>query len=633
MFCTNCGKLIDNDSKFCPYCAAKVEVEPKPEAPSAKEDAVQAQNTQPQQQYAQPQQQYAQPQAPSPENQVSGAKTKVKKPGSKKKKGIIAIVIAAVVAVVALVTAFSFSRLTNLFARSFMKPDSYYQYVEKKNSKTMAENISAIYGNDFLESVIVTGGKGRMSMYVDIDNKARELLKEQTGMDFSWLKKAEFVLEGNVKDEKTALTLELVLNGQSIASVDVIEDSENGDIFGRIPFISDEYFSASLSDIYGNELGAAYDDLFENSEKIKEALPDSKTLEKILTRYIEIALESVNEADKGSSELSASGVSATYNTIEINIDDEICQNVVKNICKEIVKDKDIKKIINNIEKATEQDLYDDFIDSINELEDDADNIKLSEDIKMILWVNGKGEVVGREITIGNSRFKYAMPESGKDFGFELSYKQKVDGKKFTDIMSVSGSGTRSGSKINGTFVLKTTQNSYVDYEAESETLKVMNVKVKDYDTEKAKEGNINGTFTFKLERDYVDLLNLPDEIKPLLTGAAIQIKIASSANKSDIKLSFSIDGDNYISLGIAYSEESKSDAIPSVSDAVDIQELMQNINWVDIIEKLRDNLEKAGVPSEVIDSLMIYSGASGINNDDWGTWDYNWDYYGDDWDW
>ena len=665
MFCSNCGKIIDDDSKFCPFCAAKVETAPKPEAPSAQDTTQapaqvqsQAQNT-PQPQY----EQYAQTQEPIPETYESGSNKKVKRSASKK-KALIAIIAAAIVVVAgALAAVFNFARISNFFARSFMKPESYYQYVEKKNTKTFAKNVSEIYNNGFLENVAVTGGKGRISMYVDIDNKAREFLTEQTEMDFSWLKKAEFVLENNVRDEKAALTLELILNDQSIATVDLIEDSKNGDILGRIPLISDEYFSTNLSELLGgasqygsnidDDFGYNYsnrsiDNLFGTTSKVKGALPDSETVQKILSRYIEILLNSVDKADKGSSELTAAGVSAIYNTIEIKIDDDIIQNVVKNICKELVKDKDIKKIINDIENAIDEELYDDFIDLINELADEADDIKLDENINMILWVNGKGEVAGREITIGDYRLKYAMPISGKDFGFELSYKEKADDNKFSDVISFTGSGTRSGNKIDGSFSFKTTNTKYVaveysdedygygfnDYKLQKDTFKVFTVKVKDYDVEKANEGYINGTFIFKLDSEFVKYIGASADIEPLLTGAEIKVNVATEANKSDIKLSFSIDGDNYFSVGFTYTEASSSDAIPSASDAADILKWAEGIDIEAVLTKLKDNLVKAGVPSDFIDSIEEEIEQRNSYSDDWDDWGDDWNDWGDDWnDW
>jgi len=96
--------------------------------------------------------------------------------------------------------------------------------------------------------------------------------------------------------------------------------------------------------------------------------------------------------------------------------------------------------------------------SLESIEASKEYANSEDEIIMKVYINSKGEVVGRDIVSDNSyesvEIKYYMPESGGNYGMELSmlvYNNYYDYEELCFMLE--GKGKKSSSKLSGKFDL------------------------------------------------------------------------------------------------------------------------------------------------------------------------------------
>ena len=558
MFCKNCGNPLKDGAKFCMNCGAKVitddtRTEVHNDAPSPEEPVREAPQPAPSPTAVQT--------APQPEP----APAPPQKAKKKKNKLVPVIIVAAVVAVLAVLVIFNFAKITNFFAKLFMKPDSYYHFVEDRNADILAQNIADVYSFGLFNNVENDNIKQEYSLKAELSDGGRDFLSEIFRIELPWLKSAMVKLSNSKNDDVNAPKIELFLNGKSVLNADAILDGTKGYI--RIPDLSEKYFSLDLNEFISNksekpeyygydDYGYYYGDYGYNDyptpdssraeesalrksgntifsvfmSDLNDAIPDRETIRNLLSKYIKIALGELDDVEKGKSTLTACGVSNEYTTLEVTIDEKAVVRMITAVLKELKKDQDVKEMLKGFEKTFENDdLYEEFIESIDEALDSTDEISLDAKIKMTVWVGSSGEVVGREITIkpfGTNEtivLKMAMPVKGNKFGVEISYGLK--GAETPYIM-FSGSGTVRSNKMTGDFKLSVLYTSY-EYEASddywgynmithNENIEVIKISTEDFDIKEVFNGHLKGKFTFEIPDDILKKADVESEIADII---------------------------------------------------------------------------------------------------------------------
>jgi len=674
MFCSNCGSNIGENELFCSVCGTKVVKDEQnntsnqdsgqqsftddTQAQEQNFNQTQGQNINQAQDFNQSQnfnqaQDFNQSQN---FNQAQGQPfvTGQFQPNSvppvmPKKKGgagkIIAIVggAVAIVAVATVGTLAATGKLGNFFRKNFTSPESYFKYVAEKRTDDAIESLNSSYSTA-VDSLSSTSSS--MSGNCSVKLEAGDELKPLMGLIDPSLKNldnATISVNSSIDDTVQNMEIKANINDTDIATVKASIDIDNEIGYIQIPELSDAYIDISdgVAELSNNSYTSS-SEYQEAVSQLQEALPDAKTTSSIIDTYINIALDNISDVSKSSKKIEAEGVSQECTALTTTLDGKYCYNTASDILDALKDDKDIKEIIESIDELD----YDEFQDEIEEAserleenEDEFDDIET--EAELTLYVDGKGEVAGTEISVTSGSeeviISSIMPKSNSKFGYEM----KV-GYNDSDLFKMVGNGTLKKDVMNGEFSISIGDelleevSSYI-----SDGEDVVILEIKDLNVKDCNEGNINGSFTFS-----------SDKISAI-EGYKLTADFASTDNEASVAISVSSDGSDWAKLTITAGkgeeietiEPSDSDKVYSISDEDDLNEF---IDEIDIETFVGDVIDASGVDIETSDVIEMIEDlfASGYDNDYYDNYnsdydddyssdydyDYNSDYdYDDDW--
>ncbi len=609
MFCSNCGTQFPDEAKVCPVCGKVVE-----SAAQVGNNAVPTHL----------------PVSVAPE------------PPKKSNGHVMPIaIVAGVLAVVVLLTVGFWDYFSNAFAKTFLPADEYYTYVEKSNVENTVSKIYDFFGFGSSEQQ-KEGFSG--SMKVEIGDAMKEIYDiTGVGNQMDWLEEVEFAIDGNYASEGTDMKVSGKLNGVELISGEMIMNMEKGEVYVTVPELMSKYIRFPLAissmgmpggnnvvlpeveqmpsdDYYGynavpqkSEEGSAvmeedfenqYEEAKEMMENIKKAIPSEKVATKLAVKYFELITECIEDAEKKSEKLDIKGVKQSCTTVTVEINGKFILNALEAVLKEAKTDKEIKNIIRDMAEAVDgdpDDAYEAFKegveDALDALEDvDADDIDdaMSDEIVLKNWISADGEIVARQIEIGEVEIMIASIEQGTKVACE--YSAEVDGMK---IFELKGSGKKT---MKGILTAK--------YDLEVSEKKVLNFEVEDFDTKKyEKDGYINGKFYFSFGDDVMAemLSGVPDETLSLVENLTLGFDVKSDEKELSLGVMILNKKNPYITWTIAAKKNNYSEpAIPSGDKVVDaddtdaLQEMMNGMDPNTILDKLKD----AGVPSDLLDQMQ-----------------------------
>lgn len=634
MFCRNCGSPIADDQKVCPVCGKVIENAPAPQEPE---------------------------QTPEP------PKKKSKERSAKKSKRLPIIISATAIVLAAaiIVSVICWDNVSNFFAKTVMPAEDYYTHVEQSNVEQSVKLLySALNMGSSLQN-IEDGFTG--SMKIELGESMEEFYK-LAGMegDLTWLENVEFVFDADASAKALDMDLTGKLNDTEILSTNMILDIENNNGYITVPQLFKKYIQVPLTAIYtrgvaaedswesgeesaepsdsedlsdiSDELSAQLDELEAQLEKFLSAIPTEKVTSKLMVKYFDVLVDSLDNVEKESTKLEIEGVSQSCTLLTVELDGEAIVTATTAVLEEAVKDDEIKKIIQNFAEAYEEDgdeLYDTFTDAVEELLDEIDSLDTEEldelmgdEIVLKNWVASDGVIIGREIEVAGSSILFASVEQGSKIATKINAKQ--DGTK---LMEFKGSGKKSGSMINATYTL------------EIEKQEVLEIEVKDYDSEAFEEdGYLNGEFYFGAGDD-LDLSEMvSEELAPIMDDLRLGFGIQSGEKEFSFSTMLMNGKKPYITCSVGaklrgYEKPSApaKDQCVSVEDENGLTELAGSVSFDQLIENLRN----AGVPTEFVDQfeMLINGGLVGSLPNEWDDsydedydWDTDWE-YGEDSDW
>ncbi len=300
---------------------------------------------------------------------------------------------------------------------------------------------------------------------------------------------------------------------------------------------------------------------------------------------------------KSSTTLKVEGIQVKCTELKVTIDADTMQDMMRVVLEKMLADKDIKTILTEVVRAGEgingdidpMDAYEEFQESVEEMLEDLDRYGMDMDkIVMKVYVNGKGEIIGRKLDVEGTSISILMPQKGSKFGYELSCKPRYGGD-----LKLSGSGRRSGDTISGDFQIRYNGASLLDV-----TVNKLNLK-------KLKQGRPDG----RLE---IQLASKIGELGSYLPGLSILEDLVLTADMKSSK------GSYQCTLGITYDEEkvgsigasiqtgkgSKTSA-PKGKSVVLVEDADDFLEWTEGIDLggMTKALEKADVPDEIVEAL------------------------------
>lgn len=570
MFCPNCGAQISDEAAFCPHCGSPAALPDNTESP-----------------------------AQEPDTQRNGPRHAAKPARRGKARRII---LAAAVVVLGVLAALNWKGLSNFALRSFGSPERYYQYVETRAADDLSAAVAGVYGS-LLERAQPVEQRVSGSVSFELGDAARDLIGDYAGYflygfddDLSWFETLSLAYQSDYKDGLNGTDATLRLNGTDLLSLSLVVDPKDETAYVAVPELNEDYFEVELDDLSGSRYGYYGYRLpyrlrsldapdMETLLDVLDALPDEAAAEKLLRRYLALAIESVDDVKKGKETLIVDGVSAKYTTLTAEINGDTAARIIETVGKEARSDKDLRKLIVAVADAAGrdgEDVYDEILDALEDLIDRADDVgdRIDDmDLEMTVYVDGAGGLCGRVIEGGDFRYAALSARKNGKFGVELSAEQYGD-----ETFLLTGGGTYRGYKLSGTLELEIDGVYYGAFDAE------------ELDAAKLADGALSGTLAFRPSTRLWSALGLPSAAISIVRDFSLRAELDSGKNRSTLRVSLLDDADLLCAL-TADAAVSGAKKVAAVSGAVEPGKWAEDISGSDLRELL-DALEAAGAPEK-----------------------------------
>ena len=610
MFCEKCGIQLQDSERFCPKCGTPAPVDAASASEETQKAAAQPESTQAVTNVA--------------DNVAAGAEGAIKtaetgkesvpsvgeENAPKKKKGAVIAGVAAAVVLIVIIAGVSgiTARIGNFIHKTFSSPEKYYQYVEKKNITELADTIGDIYQLYVLDQKDMFNITSNATVSLALGKGGKNLLELAglAGVDLSWIESASFTSGVTIKGDQLGMNFSTAVNKRNIMSLVMAMDVDAGELYLQIPELTDTYIGIDLRDTmgssYAKNLANGWEDMQEKYEEILTSLPSQAKLEKLLNKYMKIALNCVEDVDKKSKSLKVEGVEQKCTVLEVTIDARTAADMVDAILEEAEDDRTLEDFFFDIAEAfgaDGDDIYDEFLDSLDDLYNELKNTRGGDEIVLTVYVNGKGEIVGRELEIGNVTIAMLMPEKGRKFGYEFSVTEGGQS------LSLIGSGKRSGNKIDGDFRLRYNGASLLDITADNLNLETM------------KKGLLNGKIEVSIGSGIGTVAGVVPGLS-ILQNMKFTLNSKSSAKSVQYTFGVNYDGKDMGSITVSGEKKKASSVkIPKGKNVIFVEDSRDIVDWVDGInwDKIITNLEKADLPRSVTRAFEDWSEA--IEDGDW----------------
>ena len=582
----------------------KVEVvqaeEPTVEVPQVEEPKVEvAKVEEPKVEVAQveaPQVEAPKAEAPQTEALQTEPKAEEKAP---KKLPIVPMAIIGAVAVIILLVAANFAKVTNFVVKTVSSPEKYYQHVERKEIKEAASIFADIYQNAFLNNAKLTDISSDVSLSVELGEDAQEMLADAMYLDDAdWLSKISMSAGTSIKDMVVSGEASFTLGKDKLISGAAVIDFDKAEAYLQVPELTSQYIGVSLEEVLGysymdtDELA----DIIKQYEALYDAYPDKKKLEKLANRYLGVIIDNIDSVRKSKDTLEVGDIEQKCTVLRVRLTQKNMYRIMEAVCEEALEDKELLEVITTFADAAvgedmdADDVEEAFVEGIENYLEYIDRMKdRASDSEMVMnvWVNSKGEVVGRDITMNDDeKFIYYMPQKGKKYEFELSY---TDGWNHFEL---TGVGKKSSSSLDGEFELAISGVDIVD------------ITVDNYNIKKAKQGFLNGKFTVKPSKAFLRESDL-GMYASLIGKYAVEIDMSMDKNNVKYDVALVDDGEMFGKIVLSAKTGAGKKSSVSKSKVTMVEDEEDLVEWVEEIdfEKLIKKLDKTDIPVEWIEDL------------------------------
>ena len=412
---------------------------------------------------------------------------------------------------------------------------------------------------------ISTGKK--VDMNLTVGNTILDLLEESMGegADLSFLQNIRMTLDVGQADNSAKLAMAVGLNGKTVVTLNMLMNMAENVMYMGIPELSDAWIEMDMSQMMGPVEEGMASIPTDRLTQLMNALPDAETLANLLDRYANIALAELNNVTQTTETLSVGGITQDVTALTLKIYEADAMKAVKAVITEAKDDAEIKGIIESLAGENGEQMYAQFQEIINNLLSTFDEhfaeaeANKDEYIQLVTYIDSKYNIAGMELTQpgfenrGEVHF-YNLIENG-NFAFESNIAAMLTGSENSKIV---GSGTVNGGKTTGTYTLQV------------ENADFLNVHVQ----------NLDITLPF----------------------VELGLQITQGENNFELKLLSASTTLVGISLWITDSNGPALNVPSNTVDGMDSSAMQQWAENLDL-ENLLNNLEAAGVPSELIDAL------------------------------
>ncbi len=559
MFCPKCGAQLPEDATFCSSCGEVMTAAPAQE-----------------------------PVASTQEPTVSEVAVPAAKKKGKKLPLILGIA-GGFVAVVAILAVVFYGQMQGFILKTFGSSDDYYKYVETMAAEKSSNGIAQLYGvanNEYMGDV----GK-EIELKVNLSDEAHNLISNYAEIDLSWLKNATVSMRTETKNGNTKALASITASDTDVANVVALIDSANGEGYFTIKGMTDYYLGFDAYGIAPNEI---YSDA-----EFKEALPTDEELKELLKKYLLVAVNSVDNVEKDTKTINVGGIEEKVTVLTLHIDEEAVEQIADAMLKEIEKDNQIKGYIEDVAEylankgyisdENADAAYEEFLKGVEkglksmvksiDVEDDEDLITITN------YVNSSHKIVGRIIEVeGHELLSYKIASKKNDFALYAE----------ADNTVISGTGTRSGAKVSGSF----------DIEVEGTAL--LELELEEFDMLQFKQGNPQGTVKLSITDEGYKLLALPTEVASVITLLDPTLCLQFDCDEDSDRIVAALQNKDKEICSFEVSVKSVEPGEIEMPDENDVcpeeyfEEWMNTVDMMKLFQKLSD----AGVPNDQLTQLQ-----------------------------
>lgn len=496
-----------------------------------------------------------------------------------------------------------------------------YKETEKAAFAKMIEEFGVDYAKS-LSEMDTEEVKGNAEIKVSLEDGGKAILGMLSPVDISWL--ADASISGNVSMSDKSMTefMDVNVNGTKICTIEYYFDTENSEIYMRIPELSDGYIKMNMEQMTqeaveeaDQELDSSFTTSLDLADSMNsyfstlENLPEADLVTSILTRYTDIIFDNVADAENpGAQEAVAGDVSQELSVLEGHVTQAEALPMFQQILDTAKSDEELKGLIETWTEAMNDPdyTYETFLEAIEDMEKDLDTeADETDESGFILraWVDSDGEVVGRQFLLNDDEqeeelFGYLCTADGDKRGFSM---QLGSGD---DKVAIEGSGELKGDLLSGTYTISSG-------EADAAV-----IDVTDYDTKAVQDGIWKGTYTISGAPVEDEDGNSYDPF-----GGMQLIFTADGADEDSIdwNLAIAAGGATLGSVSLTGGNGGEALAAVDVASLTDVYDF-SNDDEVEAytasmnMDAITENLTSAGMPEGWLDDVIAATGDSDIES-------------------
>ncbi len=509
------------------------------------------------------------PKAPEPEKGQAFKKLLNKK---------VIIPVAAVLVVAIVVIICNGAQIANSFRKLFMSSDKYCQYVLEQEMKDVTDAV--------FERVDNSNPSGNTDYTASVTMQMSEEMIDalDDAYDFEEIDPdifTEITYSVDVSTYENMYRTVVHLNGVDgfeVISIELIIDADDEVAYLRIPQINETYFEADLDEYFDD---AQVEMLGERTEILSQK--DSKTLHKLVDKYIEIAISQVTDVDESVEKIKVEGVTQRFTALEIEITEEMAGNMLIAVFDEMLEDDELADFMDeNLPEELDYD-WDDALDAIEALNDELEDEDFDDDeiCTFTLYVNSKGEIKGYEIEADDYYMRAVEIINFNRFAFELTVEEGRNEVSFTGV------GSYTWGKINAVFTL------------ESDEIDGLEITLKNGVFTPHKT---TGTIIINIE-DWIDAmdLDLTRDQEDIFEGMILTIdfKVTTSEYKFSLTAANEDDMSVTVTVDVVTKKNKKKISAPDDTED-DIEDYIDDCDGDDLI----DNLVEFGIDEDVAEDIV-----------------------------
>lgn len=511
----------------------------------------------------------------------------------KRKKRFLTVVFIGIAVFLTAGLVFFMPVIWNAARYAFSSPAEYYRYVEEKAAGKRISGFCQWYAEIVERCSFTEHRREESTLCLETGEEFWEFigttfLGTAAGKEASGIKEIglDFSAAAEQDGVRAMLSGALSLNQLRVLDTAVFLDLQQDSVYAWIPEFSGECPAIAIEELIGLDSGEIKEFLALLQQFCK-AMPKEGELKRLLKRYASLALSCAEEAESGKKVVRAGNVIKECTEVTVTFDGAAVRNVLETLLEEIAADQKLEALVMEVlevqEGETAKEKYQWFLGKVLELSGHLEGLDEIGEVKMTVWVNQRGEIIGRRFLFGDkSEFSYIALVDGKKIGCKLT----LNAGKLR--LSLEGGGARKREMYSGKF------------EFHVMGLRVAELLVTDFNLKDWRDGYLNASATISPSGMLKTLLKkavgnglFPEQPKLILS-------IAEDKKGREIKTVFQNGEELFAALIYRQTERTgERVAVPEKEQLVLLEDRAAFFGWLEEAEKgkLLEKLEEAGVSS------------------------------------